>query len=51
MFRNPVAHDPHALRAVTDTQLLELATTLSLVHRRLDVATVAHPSAAQSRNT
>lgn len=44
MFRNPVAHDPRALRAVTDTQLLELATALSLVHRRLDVATVTHPS-------
>lgn len=44
MFRNPVAHDPRALRSVTDTQLLELATALSLVHRRLDVATVTRPS-------
>jgi uncharacterized protein (TIGR02391 family) len=40
MFRNPVAHDPRALRAVTDTQLLELITALSMVHRRLDSATV-----------
>lgn len=44
MFRNPVAHDPRALRTVTDTQLLELATALSLVHRRLDVATATRPS-------
>jgi uncharacterized protein (TIGR02391 family) len=40
MFRNPVAHDPRVLRAVTDTQLLELVTSLSMVHRRLDAATV-----------
>lgn len=38
MFRNPVAHDPRALRSIPDTQLLELMTTLSLIHRRLDVA-------------
>lgn len=38
MFRNPVAHDPRALRAVPDTQLLELMTTLSMIHRRLDTA-------------
>ncbi len=43
MYRNPVAHDPRALRTVTDTQLLELATALSLIHRRLDVATVTRP--------
>lgn len=42
MFRNPVAHDPRALRSVTDTQLLELTTTLSLVHHRLDEAHVRH---------
>jgi uncharacterized protein (TIGR02391 family) len=40
MFRNPVAHDPRALRTVTDTELLELVTTLSMVHRRLDGALV-----------
>ncbi len=40
MFRNPVAHDPRVQRAVTDTQLLELVTALSMVHRRLDAATV-----------
>lgn len=48
MFRNPVAHDPRILRVVSDTQLLELATALSMVHRRLDAATVAQPSAGQS---
>lgn len=51
MFRNPVAHDPRALRTVTDTHLLELATALSLVHRRLDVATVTHPSTSHSSST
>jgi uncharacterized protein (TIGR02391 family) len=40
MFRNPVAHDPRVLRTVTDTQLLELVTSLSMVHRRLDSARV-----------
>lgn len=40
MFRNPVAHDPRLLRGVSDEQLLELVTTLSMVHRRLDTATV-----------
>lgn len=40
MFRNPVAHDPRLHRAVTDDELLELLTTLSMVHRRLDAARV-----------
>ncbi|MGB3355535.1 MAG: TIGR02391 family protein [Mycobacterium sp.] len=44
MFRNPVAHDPRVLRAVTDTQLLELVTALSMVHRRLDAATINRQS-------
>lgn len=38
MFRNPIAHDPRAHRTVTDDELLELFTTLSMVHRRLDGA-------------
>lgn len=38
MFRNPVAHDPRLLRSIPDTQLLELMTALSLIHRRLDGA-------------
>lgn len=48
MFRNPVAHDPRVLRAVTDTQLLELVTALSMVHRRLDAAIVTAASAGGS---
>ena len=39
MFRNPVAHDPRLHRTVTDDELLELLTTLSMIHRRLDAAT------------
>lgn len=39
LYRNPVAHDPRAQRTVTDAELLELLTTLSMIHRRLDGAT------------
>lgn len=38
MFRNPAAHKPRFHRTVTDDELLELLTTLSMVHRRLDSA-------------
>ena len=38
MFRNPVAHDPRVLRTVVDDELLEVLTTLSMIHRRLDLA-------------
>jgi uncharacterized protein (TIGR02391 family) len=38
LYRNPVAHDPRARRNVTDDELLELLTTLSMAHRRLDAA-------------
>ncbi|MET9660346.1 TIGR02391 family protein [Streptomyces sp. NPDC006510] len=40
MYRNPTAHDPRIHRQVTDDELLELLTTLSMIHRRLDTATV-----------
>lgn len=40
MYRNPTAHDPRALRPFPDDDLLELLTMLSMVHRRLDNATV-----------
>ena len=40
MFRNPVAHDPRLRRTVSDDELLELLTTLSMIHRRLDAATL-----------
>lgn len=39
MYRNPTAHDPRARRNVSDGELLELLTMLSMVHRRLDGAT------------
>lgn len=38
LYRNPVAHDPRARRVVSDDELLELMTTLSMLHRRLDSA-------------
>jgi uncharacterized protein (TIGR02391 family) len=38
MFRNPVAHDPRLKRTITDDELLEFLTMLSMVHRRLDEA-------------
>ena len=38
MFRNPTAHDPRLHRDVTDDELLEALTTMSMVHRRLDSA-------------
>lgn len=40
MFRNPVAHDPRVNRTVSDDELLEVLTIASLVHRRLDTATI-----------
>jgi uncharacterized protein (TIGR02391 family) len=40
LYRNPVAHDPRLNRTVTDDELLELLTTLSMIHRRLDTAVV-----------
>jgi hypothetical protein len=40
MFRNPVAHDPRLRRTVTDDELLELLTTLSMIHRRLAAGTL-----------
>lgn len=43
MYRNPVAHDPRARRKVTDEELLELLTMVSMVHRRLDGARAAQP--------
>ena len=39
LYRNPTAHDPRLHRTVTDDNLLEALTTMSMVHRRLDNAT------------
>ena len=40
MFRNPIAHDPRINRPVSDDELLEVLTIASLIHRRLDTATI-----------
>jgi uncharacterized protein (TIGR02391 family) len=40
MFRNPTAHDPRITRSVSDEELLEVLTVASLLHRRLDTATI-----------
>ena len=41
LYRNPTAHAPRLARTVSDDELLEALTTISMVHRRLDDATVA----------
>ena len=43
LYRNPTAHDPKIRRTVSDDELLEALTTMSMVHRRLDQATVSTP--------
>lgn len=40
MYRNPTAHDPRLNRAIEDFELLEALTTISMVHRRLDDASL-----------
>lgn len=40
LYRNPTAHDPKIRREITDLEILEAFTTFSMVHRRLDDATV-----------
>jgi uncharacterized protein (TIGR02391 family) len=40
MFRNPTAHDPRISRPISDDELLELLMAASMIHRRLDNATV-----------
>lgn len=39
-FRNPLAHEPKILFHVAEADALDLLSTLSLVHRRLDAAVV-----------
>ena len=39
LYRNPTAHDPRLHRAVTDEELVEALTAMSMVHRRLDQVT------------
>ncbi|MBN6750020.1 TIGR02391 family protein [Micrococcus luteus] len=38
LYRNPTAHDPRLHRAITEEELLEVLTMVSMVHRRLDEA-------------
>ncbi|MFD9666726.1 TIGR02391 family protein [Rhodococcus sp. NPDC059968] len=38
LFRNPVAHDPRLKREISNDELLDIMTTVSMVHRRLDDA-------------
>jgi len=40
LCRNPTAHDPKSSRAVSDEELVEALTAMSMVHRRLDDASV-----------
>ncbi len=40
LYRGPTAHDPRLHRAVSDEELLEALTAMSMVHRRLDGASV-----------
>lgn len=44
MYRNPMAHAPRIKRAVSDDELLEALTTISMIHRRLDHAVVVASS-------
>lgn len=50
-FRNPAAHEPKVEFALTEDDALDMLATISMVHRRLDQATVtpAAPIYAQSR--
>ncbi|MDE0615344.1 MAG: TIGR02391 family protein [bacterium] len=40
LYRNPTAHDPKLRRDVTDTELVDALTAMSMVHQRLDDAVV-----------
>lgn len=40
MYRNPTAHDPRISRELSDDQLLESLMVISMIHRRLDGATL-----------
>lgn len=40
LYRNPTAHDPRLNRTISDDELLEVLTMVSMVHRRFDVVPV-----------
>lgn len=44
LYRNPSAHEPRLTRKVTDDELLEAMTAVSMIHRRLDSAVVTRPA-------
>ena len=44
LYRNPLAHDPRLRRKISDDELLEALTAISMVQRRLDDATIARVS-------
>ena len=43
-FRNPVAHSPKVLWGVDKEDAIDIFTTISLIHRKLDKVTVVHSS-------
>lgn len=45
LYRNPTAHDPRLSREISDEELLEVLTMVSMVHRRLDTALRANRGA------
>lgn len=42
LYRNPTAHDPRLRRTISDDELLEVLTMVSMVHRRLDGASASN---------
>lgn len=38
LYRNPTAHDPRLSRSISEDELLEVLTMVSMIHRRLDGA-------------
>ena len=52
MYRNPIAHDAKIVRQttrpITEDELLEMFTTLSMIHHKLDAATSAWTHRARS---
>lgn len=41
LYRNPTAHDPRLIRSISEAELLEALTLVSMIHRRLDDARVS----------
>lgn len=43
LYRNPIAHTPRINRFISDDELIEALTVISMVHRRLDDAVIVKP--------